>query len=187
MKRVILPALLVFGAAVGGYFFYENRNRPEATDPPDPAPIVKRGTWEVPPPLAPPEEKPKAVSQEGIDYLQKLRTNRTPFGTTSFDLVGLRAGMGSRREPKNKDVKLIRVKVGEVPCEWVVAPGADPNLRLLYIHGGGFVSGSGGYYLTLAAHISAAANVPCCSPTIGSRRSTAFPPGSTTAFALTTG
>jgi acetyl esterase/lipase len=39
----------------------------------------------------------------------------------------------------------------------VLAPGADPDLRLLYIHGGGFVSGSGGFYLALAAHISAAA------------------------------
>ena len=32
-----------------------------------------------------------------------------------------------------------------------------PDLRLLYLHGGGFVSGSGGFYLTLAAHLSAAA------------------------------
>jgi acetyl esterase/lipase len=65
--------------------------------------------------------------------------------------------MGARREPTIKDIKLIRVKIGEIPCEWVIAPGADPDLRLLYIHGGGFVSGSGGFYLTLAAHLSAAA------------------------------
>src|SRR5262249_39647030 len=44
-----------------------------------------------------------------------------------------------------------------IPCEWVLAPGADPDVRLLYLHGGGFVSGSGGFYLTLAAHLSAAA------------------------------
>jgi epsilon-lactone hydrolase len=49
------------------------------------------------------------------------------------------------------------VTVKDTPCEWVVAAGADPDVRLLYLHGGGFVSGSGGFYLTLAAHLSAAA------------------------------
>jgi acetyl esterase/lipase len=39
----------------------------------------------------------------------------------------------------------------------VTAPGADADVRLLYLHGGGFVSGSGGFYLAMAAHISAAA------------------------------
>jgi monoterpene epsilon-lactone hydrolase len=97
-----------------------------------------------------------AVSPEGAAYLERLRKN-TPFGTNSFDLKGLRAGMGTRIEPTIKDVKLIKVKVGEIPCEWVLAPGADEGVRLLYIHGGGFVSGSGGRYLPLAAHISAAA------------------------------
>jgi acetyl esterase/lipase len=38
-----------------------------------------------------------------------------------------------------------------------MAPGAAPDFRLLYLHGGGFVSGSGGFYLAMAAHISAAA------------------------------
>src|SRR4029079_16815408 len=80
-----------------------------------------------------------------------------PFGTKDFDLKTLRRGMGSRRQPATKDVKFIRVKVGDIPCEWVLAPGAAPNVRLLYLHGGGFVSGSGGFYLTVAAHLSAAA------------------------------
>ena len=101
-------------------------------------------------------DKPRAVSPEGIAYLQSLRKN-TPFGTAGFDLKGLRAGMGARRKPTVKDVKLIRLKIGEIPCEWVLAPGADPDVRLLYLHGGGWVSGSGGNYLPLAADISLAA------------------------------
>ncbi|MBC7856678.1 MAG: hypothetical protein IAF94_24885, partial [Pirellulaceae bacterium] len=54
----------------------------------------------------------RAVSPEGAAYLEKLRKN-TPFGTNSFDMKGLRAGMGTRIEPTIKDVKLIKVKVGE--------------------------------------------------------------------------
>jgi len=34
------------------------------------------------------------------------------------------------------------VDVAGVPAEWVVAPGADPSRRLLYIHGGAFTMGS---------------------------------------------
>src|SRR6266852_1775320 len=81
-----------------------------------------------------PELMKREVSREGSDYLQKLR-KRTPFGTSDFNLAALRAGMGSRREPTIKGVKLLKVKIGDIPCEWVLAPGADPDVRLLYLHG----------------------------------------------------
>ncbi|MDA1229857.1 MAG: alpha/beta hydrolase fold domain-containing protein, partial [Planctomycetota bacterium] len=102
------------------------------------------------------DEKPKAVSQEGVEYLERLMKG-TPFGTVDFNLEALRAGMGTRNEPRIDGVKLIPVKIRDIPCEWVLAPGADPDLRLLYLHGGGWVSGSGGNYLPLAAEISVAA------------------------------
>lgn len=108
------------------------------------------------PPSGASEDKRRVVSPESIAYLQSLRSH-TPFGTTDFDLKGLRAGMGARQEPNNKDIQLIRSKIVEIPCEWVLAPGADADVRLLYLHGGGWVSGSGGNYLPLAADISAAA------------------------------
>jgi|GEM_PF-226021 len=98
----------------------------------------------------------REVSKEGADYLEKLRRG-TPFGTNHFDLAGLRAGMGTRQEPIHPEIKLLKVNVGNIPCEWVLAPGADPDVRLLYLHGGGWVSGSGGNYLPLAADISMAA------------------------------
>lgn len=34
-----------------------------------------------------------------------------------------------------------QVDAGGVPAEWVLAPDADPNRRLLYLHGGSFISG----------------------------------------------
>jgi acetyl esterase/lipase len=34
------------------------------------------------------------------------------------------------------------VDAGGVPAEWVLAPGADPRRRLLYIHGGAYICGS---------------------------------------------
>lgn len=97
-------------------------------------------------------------SRESREYLQELRKNPA-FGAVGneFDLDGLRRGMGTRQEPINSEIKCIRAQIDGMPCEWVVAPGADPDLRLLYLHGGGFVAGSGANYLPLAAHLSAAA------------------------------
>jgi acetyl esterase/lipase len=35
-----------------------------------------------------------------------------------------------------------KVRAGGVPSEWVLAEGADPDLRLMFIHGGGWVAGT---------------------------------------------
>ncbi len=98
----------------------------------------------------------REVSKEGLQYLEQRRQS-PPFGAQGFDVTGLRAGMNSRNEPTVSGVTLKKVDVGDVPCEWVMTPGADPDVRLLYLHGGGWVSGSGGNYLPLAAEISLAA------------------------------
>lgn len=98
----------------------------------------------------------REVSNEGLQYLEQRRQS-PPFGALGFDVTGLRAGMGARNEPTVSGVTLKKVDVGDVPCEWVMTPGADPDVRLLYLHGGGWVSGSGGNYLPLAAEISLAA------------------------------
>jgi len=96
------------------------------------------------------------VSKEGREYYEKLC--ETPaFGADGLDFDGLRRGMATRREPTIPDVQCIRIEINGIPCEWVIAKGADPAVRLLYLHGGGFISGSGAFYLPLAAHISAAA------------------------------
>ena len=81
MRRFSLAAVLVF-VTVGAYAV--DGNKPKT-----------------------PVDKERPVSPEGIKYLQKLRKN-TPFGTKGFDLAALRAGMGLRREPTIKGVKLMR-------------------------------------------------------------------------------
>lgn len=97
----------------------------------------------------------REVSPEGARFLAQ-RKQSPPFGAQDFDLNGLRAGMGSRQEPTVPGVKLDKIKVGDIACEWVMTPDADPDVRFLYLHGGGWVSGSGGNYLPLAAEISRA-------------------------------
>jgi len=40
------------------------------------------------------------------------------------------------------DARVIPTAAGDVRAEWVLAPGADPDRRTLYIHGGAFTMGS---------------------------------------------
>ena len=97
------------------------------------------------------------VSPESREYYRGLRA--TPgFGATDFDLEGLRVGMATRCEPADPAVRCVPAEVGGISGQWALAPGCDPDLRLMYLHGGGFVSGAAVRYLPLAAHISAAAN-----------------------------
>lgn len=42
-----------------------------------------------------------------------------------------------------------------VPSEWVLAPGADPARRVLYIHGGAFIAGSPNSHRTITSSYSA--------------------------------
>ncbi|MCC6443171.1 MAG: alpha/beta hydrolase [Armatimonadetes bacterium] len=96
------------------------------------------------------------ISPESREYLRRLY--ETPsFGADGFDLEGLRAGMSARRDPCDLSVRCLKADIEDIPGEWVLAPGADASLRILYLHGGGYVSGSGAFYLPLAVHISAAA------------------------------
>ena len=155
MKRFAGMALLVCVITESAYAVYDHQPQPRKSAQEHSQAIAKEDS-DLPPPSVALAGKPRAVSREGVAYLEKLRKG-TPFGTVNFDLQGLRAGMGARNEPHIEGVRLIRSKIGDIPCEWVLAPGADPDLRLLYLHGGGWVSGSGGNYLPLAADISVAA------------------------------
>lgn len=41
-----------------------------------------------------------------------------------------------------KDITFTPLTIGNVPAEWSLAPGSDPGKVLLYLHGGGYCSGS---------------------------------------------
>jgi acetyl esterase/lipase len=53
------------------------------------------------------------------------------------------------------DARFVPVDAGGVRAEWVLAPGADPARRTLYIHGGAFIMGSPRSHRTLTSRFSA--------------------------------
>jgi len=97
-------------------------------------------------------------SRESREFIRELRQN-PPFGAggNEFDLDRLRREMAARREPTIRGVACLNSQIDAMPCEWVMAPGADPDLRMLYLHGGGYVAGSSANRMPVAARISEAA------------------------------
>jgi len=77
----------------------------------------------------------------------KAMANEVQAGPRRDQMTALRRIMdqGLLGAPVTADqlnVRIDAVDAGGVAAEWVLAPGADPSRRLLYLHGGGFFVGS---------------------------------------------
>lgn len=103
------------------------------------------------------------ISDDARRAIRQLRKT-PPFGADGFDLAQLRRIMSARREPADASVRCAAWRRGGISGHWVLAEGADPDVRVLYLHGGGYVSGCGAYYLALAGRLSAAAGCAVCLP-----------------------
>ncbi|MBT5774681.1 MAG: alpha/beta hydrolase [Dehalococcoidia bacterium] len=77
-------------------------------------------------------------------------------GQAPPDLATMRAGSDAAAPPVPDDVTVTEVDAGGIPADWVLAPGADPDRRLLYLHGGGYVIMSRITHRRLASDISRA-------------------------------
>lgn len=69
--------------------------------------------------------------------------------------AALRRFMDDMFAERSLDARFVPVDAGGVPAEWVLAPGADPSRRTLYIHGGAFMLGSPKSHRTLTSRFSA--------------------------------
>ena len=67
----------------------------------------------------------------------------------------LREYMDNLFADRDLDARFVAADAGGVRGEWVLAPGADPQRRLLYIHGGAFIVGSPKSHRTLTSQFSA--------------------------------
>ncbi len=65
-----------------------------------------------------------------------------PLGAGNPTLEEMRAGMEAGAFPATEAATVTPVDANGVPGEWVTVPESDPNRRLLYVHGGGYVIGS---------------------------------------------
>lgn len=89
------------------------------------------------------EAGPEA-SDEHDAVVASLSVNAGPIqrAPRSKRLVLMREYMDTISDGLDLSSGITPVDAGGVSAEWVVAPGADPSRRVLYIHGGAFTMGS---------------------------------------------
>lgn len=56
------------------------------------------------------------------------------------------------------DSQFLAVNANGVPCEWTIAPDADPKRRVLFLHGGAFIFGSPNGHRSVTDRLSKIAN-----------------------------
>jgi acetyl esterase/lipase len=98
-------------------------------------------------------DAPSAELQAVIAMLGGLRSLLHGVPLRQRNTV-LRKHMDELFADRELNVHITPVAGGVVPGEWVVAPGADPSRRTLYIHGGAFVMGSPRSHRTLTARFA---------------------------------
>jgi acetyl esterase/lipase len=84
---------------------------------------------------------PGPESQQLIKVVREL-TQRISIGRNHQNLLAARSAFDTISDGHEFKSEFFPADAGGMPAEWVIAPGADKNRRMLYIHGGGFVVGS---------------------------------------------
>jgi epsilon-lactone hydrolase len=97
------------------------------------------------------------MSKREIDAIREmLRARARPVGWTErrerVDAIG-------QASPVEPDIRLAAVDAGGVPAEWSLAPGSDPTKVLMFLHGGGYCSGSIASHRGMVTRVGRAAGV----------------------------
>lgn len=93
-------------------------------------------------PGAPPPTEPSAEHFEAVELIRGMQAEGQGRMSRRERLRRMRAAADAMSDGVDFGVAFEPVDAGGVPAEWVLAPGADPDRRLLYIHGGAFTLGS---------------------------------------------
>lgn len=106
-------------------------------------------------PVPPLMKQAGEISSQHQDVLQKLNV----FKTKSTANIKVRRQQMDDFFGQPVDSKVIPVDADGVGAEWVLAEGANPDQRLLYIHGGAFLVGSPKSHRYIASELSRLAGV----------------------------
>jgi acetyl esterase/lipase len=121
------------------------------------------------------------ASPQLADVLRHLKGIARRSNLSSGDMVAARGVLDEYASVDDAvhdfDARVEPIEVDGVACEWIQAPGADPNRRLLYIHGGGWTAGSLDSHRPLSARISAASGCAVLAVDYRLAPENAFPAG----------
>ncbi|MBV8138014.1 MAG: alpha/beta hydrolase [Deltaproteobacteria bacterium] len=97
------------------------------------------------------------MSLQQLENLVNLIKSSPPLANPDVKAMRVAAEQMGALLPVDPEVKFTPVQAASVPAEWAEMPGARAPRVILYLHGGGYVSGSIAVYRSLAARLSKAA------------------------------
>ena len=97
------------------------------------------------------------MSLQQLENLVNLIKSGPPLANPDVKAMRMAAEQMGALLPVDPEAKFTPVQAGSVPAEWAEMPDAEPSRVVLYLHGGGYVSGSIAVYRSLAARLSRAA------------------------------
>lgn len=107
----------------------------------------------------PPHTEPSPEHHQAVEAIRAMQSEASGSITSRSGLADMRARVDAMGEVDDPSIRFEAVDAGGVPAEWVLAPGADPDRRLLYIHGGAYVLGSPRSHRPITSTLSRLAGV----------------------------
>ena len=101
--------------------------------------------WDAPAdPREPPHTEPSPEHYQAVEAIRAIQSEGGGAGGlgSKARLQALRERFDAMGEEGDFGATFTPVDAGGVPGEWVRAPGADPDRRVLYLHGGAYMLGS---------------------------------------------
>lgn len=97
--------------------------------------------------------------QSGPQQLAVINTvkelvNKISVAVHNHQLKNARVVFDSISDGRDYVSEFLPTDADGVPAEWVMAPGSDPDRRVLYIHGGGFIMGCPKSHRTITSKFS---------------------------------
>lgn len=100
------------------------------------------------------------MASAGYDTVLKMLKAALPAGRTMLSPAQARVLLDSLGATAPRGVALHEVDVYGLEAEWLVPEGAPSDVRILYLHGGAYVSGSRKSHRSVAGRIARAAKLP---------------------------
>lgn len=88
------------------------------------------------------DSEPSREHFEAVATLDAMREAADTSASRKAQVEAMRYNMDAMGTGVEFEGTITAVDEGGIRGEWIMAPGADPSRRLLYIHGGAFVAGS---------------------------------------------